>query len=224
MLCAACQCNKPVAAFAESVAKHKACRQVRCKACQTCQRCQVELPVKSFEAAASTCRRCLSMAETMVCSACGLERSLSEYEAANLRAHTDARKATPLVCSDCRQQGCTPRCLERVECAECSRAYGIKSYNGTQWNNYMKQQLKRLVCNECATEISERLKRLHEDVKRSAFRCICKKPSHTERCPLYPRIFGEQLWPGKDGDVGLEDKQFLDHHRPAWWLVAQGRG
>ena len=50
-------------------------------------------------------------------------------------------------------------------------------------------------------------------------------PFHKARCPLTLCIFGERRWPGSDGFITVDDKNFLDSltPKPVWWLRAWGR-
>ena len=104
----------------------------------------------------------------------------------------------------------------------------MKKFDAIQWENFHNHDRRKLVCAPCRDSHTERLKRLKRLVERpGAWRCKCGFKIHASKCPLYPTFYREQRWPGKKkpGEkegVLLEDKLFLDKHRPEWWLKRLG--
>ena len=99
----------------------------------------------------------------------------------------------------------------------------MKKFDATQWMNFQNYDRRTLVCAPCRDSHTERLKRLKRLVEKpGAWRCKCGFKVHALKCPLYPTLYREQRWPGKKEGVLLEDKLFLDKHRPEWWLKRLG--
>ena len=83
----------------------------------------------------------------------------------------------------------------------------------------------KLVCKECTSRETNQLKELQMKLKMSQRRCNCHRPLHDPRCPLAPCYHGERRWPGSDGYITIQERNFLDNlnPNPPWWRAAWGR-
>ena len=83
----------------------------------------------------------------------------------------------------------------------------------------------KLVCKECTQNEAKLVKELHMKLRKSKRQCNCFLPLHKERCPLAPCYHGERRWPGSDGYISINDRDFLNSLKPPpdWWKKALGQ-
>ena len=151
-----------------------------------------------------------------------VEQSVSENE----RSHYESNKRTLLVCKTCRDsRGYTPDDLKTYTCQQCHDKGGWKLFDKELMHNMKSHGTKKLLCNLCVAQVKGKTQELHRKFKSSKRFCKCFCPIHRQSCPLSPCYFNEQRWPGSDGWISAEDKDFLDklNPEPAWWQKAWGR-
>jgi hypothetical protein len=195
---------------------------------RTCLKCNRNLPTKCFpkdQTGERICTTCLT--QELRCSACGEMKVASEYTNSNLKAHKHKTKNTKLVCLSCIERGLTPRDTQLHTCSECSEQYGRSRFDPSHIHHALSHGRHYLPCDRCRAAIHARLGKLERFVRTSKWKCKCKQPIHAERCPLSPTFSGQRRWPGGDHTtserVENDDRDFLDFHRPKWWLKACGK-
>ena len=122
-----------------------------------------------------------------------------------------------LVCLSCVPRGYTPRDVESYPCFECGDKGHLQFDRKTLENYKARGRRGTLVCTACTARYHAIEKKLGN--KRS-LRCTCKgKPKDiihdysNETCALHPTHAGEQLWPGKNMDVSLDEFHFVKRMR-----------
>ena len=134
-------------------------------------------------------------------------------------------KGTKLVCRDCRTQGFRPTDLQTYTCQTCKGEFGAVKFNTQLLKHYKYNDNKKLKCMQCIAGEKDRERRLQKQLRQSKRRCISHCRIHQAKCPLTPIVFGEKRWPGSDGAITADDRNFLDQLNPcpAWWSKAWGR-
>ena len=140
-------------------------------------------------------------------------------------SRTGRKKSTALVCKPCRQNGYTPDDVETYQCQTCPTKGGWKIFDQSLIHNFKTNDREKLLCKSCVAQKAERIKQLQKKLRQSKRRCTCGCPIHRPKCPLSPVVYDERRWPGSDGYISSDDRQFLDslRPRPQWWTDAWGR-
>ena len=127
------------------------------------------------------------------------------------------------LCKICKDKGCSKQDATLYECTECRKELGRKRFDSKMMENHAARG-SRLECQECTTSITKRLRDLEVGLKKSKRVCKCHEVLHEAKCPLTPCYAGELRWPGSDGYISREDRDFLNARkpRPKWWWRAWG--
>ena len=98
--------------------------------------------------------------------------------------------------------------------AECIRTFKSINVDGRAWMYRLE-----------AFAISEKMKSFNLYTFVPERLCKCHGPIHRQSCPLSPVLYNERRWPGSDGWISADDRQFLDSLRPQpkGWTDAWGR-
>ena len=135
------------------------------------------------------------------------------------------QQSSRLVCKVCRARGCTAHDVSLYTCNICDKALGAKQFGTNILDDFKNHGRSKLVCNSCVAITTAKEKALKAQLQKSKRVCKCLCPIHKEKCPLAPVCYGERRWPGSDGYISKEDREFLDklNPRPQWWSRAWGR-
>ena len=171
-----------------------------------------------------TTLRCLDCKSLVKCAACktGYQKT---YWSRKERNHAQQQN-TALVCKACREKGCTPRDTHLYTCTSCRKEMGLARFDKHSIHNFKYHKYRSLTCNSCVAAKTARVKTLQAQLRQSKQVCKCFCRLHKERCPLSLLCYyGKRGWPGSDGYISEEDRNFLDGLRPmpTWWLRAWGR-
>ena len=158
------------------------------------------------------------------CAACNVMYEKSYWSNTERKNHPRTQ-ATKLVCKSCRQNGYNPDDVKEYTCQVCNQQYGWKKFDSQMISHFKYNAQPKLQCKECVSQLTEKLKNLHSALKKSKRNCTCKCLFHKEKCPLAPCYHGETRWPGSDGRITAEERQFLDklNPQPHWWAKAWGQ-
>lgn len=131
-----------------------------------------------------------------------------------------------LVCDACRAMGFHAGDLQSYSCDICKKELGGKKFEANQVRNFKQRETSKMHCLECAEEVKTRVRQLQSRMRQSKRRCTCLCRIHRDACQLAPVFSGDKRWPGSDGAISWDDKNFLDalRPRPAWWSKAWGSG
>ena len=130
-----------------------------------------------------------------------------------------------MICKECRHRGCTSRDPALYTCTTCSGAFGAAQIDSKSFVNFKSHGRRTLTCSNCMNARKIRVMSLKSILSKSTRKCTCLCPFHKALCPLTPCTLGEKRWPGSDGFISLEDKNFLEslQPKPPWWQAAWGR-
>ena len=148
-----------------------------------------------------------------------------KYWSKSERDNHASSQRTSLVCKTCRAEGFHPEDLETYTCQQCAGRFGAHRFGKDSLKDWKYHLRQKLICQVCVAQSEERVRMLRQRLQKSKRKCTCQCPIHREKCPLTPVLFGEKRWPGSDGAVSAEDRQFLDslHPAPDFWAKAWGR-
>ena len=159
--------------------------------------------------------------QKLQCAAC-LVPFDKKYWSKNERSHYESNKRTLLVCKTCRDsRGYTPDDVKTYTCEQCQDKGGFKLFDKELMHHVKSHGRKKLLCKLCVAK-TERLRQKFKSSKRF---CKCFCPIHRQSCPLSPCYFNERRWPGSDGCITEDEKEFLEKldPTPGWWQKAWGR-
>ena len=158
------------------------------------------------------CSECEKMLRCRVCKNAYEWRYWTKHERGG--KHQKLRK-TALVCRQCRAEGFIPEDVTAYTCRTCKKQWGTKKFD----------RVTKIQCIHCDIDRETRVRELQQRMKGSRRKCTCWSPIHAARCPLTATAFMEQRWPGSDGAISEEDRNFLDALQPlpTWWKKAWGR-
>ena len=193
----------------------------RCVACETCGECGKRQQWSAFAGSSASCKNC-----TLVpCSGCKVLCRRSEYTVDALKRYSASDGEASILCPKCLGKGCTYHDPALYECTVCHAMYGRRRFDASQLKNKRGGRPNApLRCDECRRKDERRLQELKSKVYRSSIRCRCRRPIHSEKCPMHATMFGERRWPGKDEGVTESDVAFLEASRPQWWVKRKGVG
>ena len=210
-----------------------------CRSCETirCVGCEADLLRSAFDMQSVKhnvshqqrvicieCRKAGKSArvpKTVRCNGCGEEKDRAEYTAGNLKSYRDKRTQTFLVCRSCTDLGRTTHDVQLYNCSSCRSQYGRGSFDPKQLANF-RARGHCLVCKACRGHAAQRLLELKTLVATSSFRCRCRLPIHSQKCPLNITAHGRR-WPGMDKGVTENDEALLCREKPVWWMRALGK-
>ena len=134
------------------------------------------------------CTRCARKEETLSCGVGSQTLEISCFPAGQLKN---------------KNRNAEVRCTTCHVCMRCRRTLTARSFAST-----MKS------CKVCAkereSEKRSRVSLINKTLKaKGAWRCTCKKLTHSEKCQLFPVVAGERRWPGKNKGVTREDLDFI---------------
>ena len=209
------------------------CRSCRSQGCQPqdvrrykCWECKEQLGPLKFArhkihkynagrniAGGLKCEECSTKKECLKC--CKL---LSKSEFAKIRLN-ETEKKTGVLCADCKKLGYTPDNLVSIRCRSCKKEFGPLRFSENPSQAALGQNGTWMECTECAGTTEMKIKMLKSKLKTSRRKCNCGSRLHRDRCPLTPVRSGEKRWPGSDGAITAEEREFLDGLKPIpdWW-------
>ena len=121
------------------------------------------------------------------------------------------------VCRSCFARGFTPRDVESYPCLECGDKGHLQFERKTLEKYKARGRPGTLVCTACTARYHAIEKTL---ANKRSLRCTCKgKPKDiihdysNDKCALHPTHAGEQLWPGKNLGVSLDEFHFVKRMR-----------
>jgi len=122
--------------------------------------------------------------------------------------------------------GYHPDDVNAYRCQTCKVEYGGKKFDDIQLSHHKHHGRAKLECKQCVKDVVEKVKWLQGRLKGSKVRCNCGCPIHREKCPLTPVYYGHRRWPGSDGHISEEDRDFLNglNPQPDWWKKAWRKG
>ena len=167
------------------------------------------------------CKDCQNKLRCGACKTLFDEKSWKKKERENHR-----HRGSTLVCQACRSLGYHPDDVNTYRCQRCKLEYGGKQFDEGQLKNYNTHGRAKLDCKQCVKNVAEKVKWLQAQFKGSKVRCNCGCYMHPESCPLHPVYYGHRRWPGCDGHISKEDRDFLDglNPQPNWWRRAWRKG
>ena len=156
------------------------------------------------------------------CAACLVMYDKSSWSIHERKNHENQK--TSWVCRSCREKGYYPQNVQTYTCQRCKQQLGGKKFDSDMLNNFEHHHQPKLVCKECTQNETKLVKELHMKLRKSKRQCNCFLPLHKERCPLAPCYHGERRWPGSDGYISINDRDFLNSPKPPpdWWKKALG--
>ena len=169
------------------------------------------------------CEDCKSK---LKCGACNIAFDKNYWTAAERKhaSRPERQQSTALVCKPCRQNGYTPDDVKTYSCQACGKQCGWKHFDESLIHHFKHDGREKLLCKACVAQTAERIKILKKNLAKSKRVCKCGCPIHRPKCPLTPCYYNERRWPGSDGWISTDDRQFLDSPRPQpqWWTRAWG--
>ena len=152
---------------------------------------------------------------------CFVQKVLSKTE----RDHYEGKQGTLLVCKVCRDSGYTPDDVKTFTCEQCQDKGGFKVFDKDLLLHVKYHGRKKLLCKLCVSQVTRKTDELQHKFKSSKRYCKCFCPMHRQSCPLSPCYFNERRWPGSDGCITEDEKEFLEKldPTPGWWQKAWGR-
>ena len=163
--------------------------------------------------------------QKLQCAAC-LVAFDKKYWSKAERDHYERDRRTLLVCKSCRDsRGYTPDDVKTYTCQHCHDKGGWKLFDQNLMENYKYHRRQRLLCKLCVLQLARKTDELRQKFKNSKRFCKCFCPIHRQSCPLSPCYFNERRWPGSDGCITEDEKDFLENLNPtpSWWQKAWGR-
>ena len=175
--------------------------RMRCSACHSCSKCgRKSLHSNAFDCDNKRCKQCSKAESDQVkCVAC---EQYKGYSAFPENAKENKTKKRPSVCLECIDNGYSIRSLKRYRCVGCEKERGPGKFTRPD-----KEETH--VCHDCEARKKEIEKKCK---KPGAYRCTCPKQEHihnNEKCGLYRRSAGENVWPGKNKEVTKDDDDFM---------------
>ena len=168
------------------------------------------------------CKDCQNKLRCGACKQLFDQKSWKKTERDNHR-----RQGSTLVCQGCRSLGYHPDDVNTYRCQRCNVEYGGKQFDESQLLHHKNHGRAKLECKPCVKDVAEKVKRLQAQFRRSKVKCNCgSRLGHIEKCPLAPVIYGERRWPGCDGHISAEDRDFLNrlNPQPDLWKKSEEKG
>ena len=159
--------------------------------------------------------------QKLQCAAC-LVAFDKKYWSIKERENHASKQGTLLVCKSCRDsRGYTPDDVKTYTCQQCQDKGGFKLFDQKLVEHFKYDDRQKLLCKLCVAKVKE----LQHKFKSSKRFCKCFCPIHRQSCPLSPCYFNERRWPGSDGCITEDEKEFLEKldPTPGWWQKAWGR-
>ena len=115
--------------------------------------------------------------------------------------YKEEHKHSFLLCDSCKARGLSKKDRFLYKCTNCKEEFGCKRFGGVMLANFKRDLQTKLECKICIERIATRLKQLETALKKSKRVCTCYQPLHAAKCPLSYCYFGENRWPGSDGQI-----------------------
>ena len=198
----------------------------RCKTCGTLMGCK-KFDSKALKNAKLrgklTLLSCSHCRAIMTCATCKKKQGQEYWSNTEIKNYIS--KGSALVCKECRHRGCTSRDPTLYTCTTCSETFGAAQIDSKSFVNFKSHGRRTLTCSNCMNARKIHVMSLKSILSKSTRKCTCLCPFHKALCPLTPCTLGEKRWPGSDGFISLEDKNFLEslQPKPPWWQAAWGR-
>ena len=198
----------------------------RCKTCGNCMGCRKfgRQDLKNAKDRGKhtliSCSHCKAL---VTCATCKKGHEKEYWSKKELKNYIS--KGSDLICKECRHRGCTSRDPGLYTCTTCSGTFGSAKIDAKSFVNFKSHGKRTITCSNCMDARKARMKSLQSTLSKSLRKCTCFCPFHKALCPLTPCTYDEKRWPGSDGFISLEDKNFLEslQPKPPWWQAAWGR-